>query len=121
MISTSLMHALDPPPQRDVSVPVTGDGWCLRFAGTFSLQKFVASSRGMTAVGALTGRITNTAGEIMFVVRKITLPVTIDIATHDVVRLDLGPASLDLLGLQVTLGRVALDITPQPARIVGRN
>jgi hypothetical protein len=112
MISASLARALEPPVQRDVAVPISGDGFCLTFAGMFSLQMFVATSRGMTAVGALTGTMTNTSGDIVFVVRKITLPVTICLATHDIVRLNLGPVSLDLLGLQLTLSRISLDIRP---------
>ena len=104
-----------------VTMPITGDGWCLTFAGTFSLQTFVATSRGVGAVGALTGTMTDSDGGITIVVRTITLPVTIGQATPAVLRLDLGPKSIDLLGIPVTLSRIALEIVPEPAAIHSSN
>lgn len=110
------------PPQRgDLTMPITGGGCCLTFSGTFSLQKFVATSRGVSAVGALTGTMTNSDGGVVIVVRKIMLPVTIGDVTQEIVRLDLGPLSLDLLGLRVTLSPIALDIVPEPRPIVSSN
>lgn len=105
----------------DLTMPITGGGSCLTFSGTFRLQKFVATSRGVAAVGALNGTMTDSDGGIMIVVRKILLPVTVGNVTQEIVRLDLGPISLDLLGLQVTLRPIALDIVPAPKPAVCSN
>jgi len=40
-------------------------------------------------------------------------PVAIGAATCDILHLDLGPLSLNLLGLQINLNEVILDVTAQ--------
>ena len=97
-----------------LAIPVTGTAADGAFAGTFTLQKFVASATGVQAVGTLTGTVVYTAGGASeSVVKLITLPVGIGQATCEILHLDLGPLSLDLLGLQVDLSRIVLDITAQ--------
>jgi len=44
----------------------------------------------------------------------VTVPVTITSPTCPILHLDLGPLNLDLLGLQVDLSEVILDITAVP-------
>ena len=41
------------------------------------------------------------------------LPVNIGATTCEILHLDIGPISLDLLGLQVNLSEIVLDITAQ--------
>ena len=43
----------------------------------------------------------------------VTVPVSVTQATCAILHLDLGPLSLDILGLQVNLSRIVLDITAQ--------
>ena len=105
-----------PPNQTALDIPVVGSGSGGSFTGTFTLQRFVPTADGVAAVGRLTGTLTNAAGQIVSIVRGVTLPVAIDpaAATCDILHLDLGPLDLNLLGLQIDLSRIVLDITAQP-------
>jgi hypothetical protein len=96
-----------------VSIPIVGTGNGLTFAGTFDLQRFVERDGVVSAVGTLTGTVTTTAGVVTSIVRNVALPVTVGQTTCDILHLDLGPLSIDLLGLQVDLSRVILDITAE--------
>jgi hypothetical protein len=98
---------------KSISVPVTGTGSGGTFTGVFQLQRFAADNGAVVASGILTGTVTTAAGVSTSVVRAIALPVDVGEATCDILHLDLGPISLDLLGLQIDLSRVVLDITAQ--------
>jgi hypothetical protein len=96
-----------------LSVPIVGTGPGGAFAGTFQLQRFARQGDAVMAVGLLTGTVTTTAGAVTSVARTLALPVAIGDTTCEILHLDLGPLSLDLLGLQIDLSRVVLDITAQ--------
>jgi hypothetical protein len=85
------------------------------FAGVFELQQFVANADGtIAAVGTLTGTVTRANGTTLgSVVQNVRIPVVIGDATCEILHLDLGPLFLDLLGLQIDLSRIVLDITAQ--------
>lgn len=95
------------------SIPVTGTGPGSTFTGSFDLKRFVDTTSGLTAIGTLTGTLTTTAGAVTSVVQTIAMPVNVGQATCDILHLDLGPLALDLLGLQIDLSRIVLDITAQ--------
>jgi hypothetical protein len=98
-----------------VSIPVTGAGGGAVFTGTFQLQKFATNAAGeLVANGMLTGVVTTATGTSTSVARTVSLPAAITQATCEILHLDLGPLSLDLLGLQIDLSRIVLDITAQP-------
>jgi hypothetical protein len=96
-----------------LALPVSGSGSGATFTGTFTLQKFVTSGGGVAAVGTMTGTLTDALGRVTTVVQNVKLPLTIGAATCDILHLDIGPISLDLLGLQVNLSEIVLDITAQ--------
>jgi hypothetical protein len=96
-----------------LTIPVTGSGSGGTFTGTFDLQQFAARNGEVAAVGTLTGTVTNALGQATSIVRNVTLPVDVGQTTCEILHLDLGPLSLDLLGLQVDLNRIVLDITAQ--------
>jgi hypothetical protein len=105
-----------------LEIPITGTVPGGAFVGTFSLRRFVRTATGVDAVGILTGTLTNAAGQTTSIVRAIRVPVAaITQATCDILHLDLGPLSLDLLGLQVDLSRIVLDITAEsgPGNLLG--
>jgi hypothetical protein len=83
------------------------------FAGTLNLTKFATSGGALTAVGTLTGTLTNAAGQVTTILQNVTMPVANVTGTCDILHLDIGPISLNLLGLQVDLSRIVLDITAQ--------
>jgi len=95
-------------------VPVTGTGGGATFAGTFNLLRFVANDGTVNAVGVLTGTVTAAGGQTTSIVRTVSFPAAITQATCDILHLDLGPLNLDILGLQIDLSRIVLDITAEP-------
>ena len=104
-----------PPAAPALTIPIVGSGPGGTFAGTFTLQRFVNQAGALTAVGILTGTLTNTTtGVVTSIVRTIALPAAVGEATCEILHLDLGPLSLNLLGLQIDLSRVVLDITAVP-------
>ena len=114
---TTAAPALAQPPSRstDLTIPITGSGPAATFTGTFTLQRFVVTEDGIAAVGRLVGTLTSTADNtVTSIVRTVTLPVEIGQATCAILHLELGPLSLDLLGLHVDLSRIVLDITAEP-------
>jgi hypothetical protein len=107
--------AARPAPTLDgLTAPVTGTYPGGTFAGDFSLQEFTVVDGALTAVGNLTGTLTDTVtGATQAVNQQVLLPVTQASGTCDILNLVLGPLDLDLLGLQVHLDQVVLDIVAQ--------
>ena len=101
-------------PASPLTIPVTGAGGGAVFSGTFQLQKFATDQTGqLVATGVLTGVVTQANGATTSVVRTLALPAAVTQATCDILHLDLGPLNVDLLGLQINLSRIVLDITAQ--------
>ena len=96
-----------------LAIPVTGAGGGGTFAGTFQLQRFVANGSDLTAVGLLTGTVTDAAGKATGIARTLALPAAVVDPTCEILHLDLGPLHLNLLGLEIDLSRIVLDITAQ--------
>ena len=111
-----------------VQIPVAGvatDGSAQKFAGTFTLQRFAADNGQVVAVGIIAGSVTDLAGNVVKTgLQTVAIPVTVGDGTTatraaaisaaavcPILHLDLGPLALDLLGLNVDLSRVVLDIT----------
>ncbi|MDQ3821026.1 MAG: hypothetical protein M3362_25555, partial [Acidobacteriota bacterium] len=70
----------------------------------------------IVAVGTLTGTIQNALGNVIGTILKtISLIVTFHGASCDILHLELGPIDLDLLGLQVHLDKIVLDISASPS------
>jgi len=108
-----------------VTSPVTGtapDGSTV--AGTLDVTKFVARNGTLQAVGTFAGTITDTAGNVVASgTQQITLPVLLPptAASCEILDLVLGPLDLNLLGLEVHLDTVHLNITavPGPGNLLG--
>ena len=108
-------------PSADLAIPVVGSNSAGSFAGTFTLQRFAVVDGAVQAIGRLTGTVTDATGTVTSIVRNVALPVTATQATCDILHLDLGPLNLNLLGLQIDLSRIVLDITAQagPGNLLG--
>ena len=105
-----------------LSIPVAGAGGGAVFTGTFQLKRFATNAAGeLVANGLLTGVVTTATGATTSVARTVSLPAAVTQATCEILHLDLGPLSLDLLGLQIDLSRIVLDITAQsgPGNLLG--
>jgi hypothetical protein len=110
-----------------IQIPIAGTvtGSVEKFAGTFTLQKFVNDNGTVVAVGTIAGSFTDLAGNVVKTgLQNVAIPVTVSqgatatpaaaigiAAVCPILHLDLGPLALDLLGLNVDLSRVVLDIT----------
>ena len=106
------VHAA-PAAKSGISMPVTSADSAAQFVGTFDLNKFVATSTGVAAVGTISGTLTDALGNVTTVVRTVSFPVRIGATTCDILHLELGPLDLDLLGLVVHLNKIVLDIDAQ--------
>ena len=114
------------PAAQIAGIPITGTftdalGGTGTFVGTFDIQRFVRQGGALAVVGTLTGTLTDSLGNIVgTVTQNITLPVAAT-GTCDILHLVLGPLDLNLLGLQVHLNQVVLDITAQqgPGNLLG--
>jgi hypothetical protein len=100
-----------------VTVPVTGttsNGGA--FSGNYTIQRFVGrGNNGLTAVGTLSGTLTDAAGAAVGTVSNVPvqIPVTAATGSCSILSLTLGPLHLNLLGLAVDLNQVNLNITAQ--------
>ena len=108
------------PPVPALSVPVTGTftdalGGTGTFVGSVALQRFTVVGGVLTAVGTLTGTLTDSLGTVLgTVTQSVSFPVSNISATCEILHLELGPLDLTLLGLNVHLDKVVLDITATP-------
>jgi hypothetical protein len=104
--------------QIPVAGSVVGGG---TFTGTFNLTRFATQNGALVAVGTLSGTLTTAAGQITSIVQTISIPVTAATGTCQILHLELGPLSLTLLGLNVDLSRIVLDITADagPGNLLG--
>ncbi len=100
-----------------VAVPVTGTtSKGGKFTGTFNIKQFNVVNNQIVAIGTLTGTIQNGVGNVIGTILKtISMIVTFNGASCDILHLELGPLDLDLLGLVVHLDKVVLDINADPA------
>jgi hypothetical protein len=116
---TGAVQAKKAPPAGITVQDVTGDivdiaGIVIgSFDGTFTLTKFANQGGSLVAIGTLNGTLTDAAGNLLNTVtnQQVTLPVTTISSTCDILHLELGPLDLTLLGLNVHLDKIVLDIT----------
>jgi hypothetical protein len=105
-------------PTGTTAVPVSGsftlNGVVQQFTGVFNLQKFENQNGQLVAVGALTDPATGAS-------LPLTLPVTVQQTSCEILDLVLGPLDLNLLGLEIHLDTVHLNITAQqgPGNLLG--
>jgi hypothetical protein len=108
-------------------VPVTGSftdalGGTGTFAGEFDITRFAQQGGALVAIGTLTGTLTDSLGNVVgSITQAVTFPVGISQATCDILILELGPLNLNLLGLNVFLDEVLLEITAEqgPGNLLG--
>jgi hypothetical protein len=114
LVSPTLAAAQAANKSNPLTIPVTGTGSGAAFTGTFQLQKFATDQGQVVATGILSGVVTTAAGATTSILRTVTVPASVTQATCAILHLDLGPLNIDLLGLQINLSQIVLDITAQP-------
>jgi hypothetical protein len=92
-------------------------------AGTFDVTRFANQNGTLMAIGTFTGTVTDATGTVTSGTQTIALPVDLaqSAGSCQILDLVLGPLDLDLLGLQVHLDQVHLNITAQsgPGNLLG--
>lgn len=126
ILGAPTVQAARPSPLQDVPITgqIVGGG---TFQGTLDIVSFSSEASQMFANGLLTGTLTDpTGGKRQVTNEYVTVPVSLTgneaaAVTCSILHLTLGPLDLNLLGLQVHLDRVVLDITAQggPGNLVG--
>ena len=126
LIAVSTASAQNPKKDAGLSVPVVGTGANgASFDGNFTVQRFAQAGDGVVAIGVLTGVVKSGTATVGSIVKNVAMPVTLpnqsargitiqQAASCEILHLDIGPISLDLLGLQIDLSRIVLDITAVP-------
>jgi len=113
---------------KSLPVPVAGTftdshGGTGTFTGQFAITQFVVSGGQAAAKGLLSGTLIDSTGAVIgSILKSVTIPVTVDpTSTCQILHLDIGPISLNLLGLQVNLSEIVLDISAQsgPGNLLG--
>lgn len=92
------------------------------FNGVFKILRFANQNGQLVAIGELTGEITDLAGLVTQIPKTlITLLVTPGNASCEILDLQLGPLDLNLLGLEIHLDQINLNITAQagPGNLLG--
>ena len=113
ILSPTVAAAQAKAPASPLNIPVTGTGGGAVFTGTFQLQKFATDQGQLVASGILTGIVTTVSGATTSIARTVSMPAAVTQATCDILHLDLGPLDLNVLGLQINLSQIVLDITAQ--------
>lgn len=114
-----------PPSQQAVALPITGTLAGTEqdvFNGTLNVQRFTTQNGELTAVGTLVGTLTDpVTGAQSPIATAVSTPVSVAQTSCQVLDLVLGPLDLDLLGLQVHLDTVHLNVTAQsgPGNLLG--
>lgn len=85
------------------------------FVGTLTVTGVQAANGVLSAVGTIAGNLLNTIkGAVTAVPQQaVTVPLAVS-GSCQILNLTLGPLDLDLLGLQVHLNQVVLNITAVP-------
>jgi len=90
---------------------------------SFTLSTFAVQAGRVVAVGTLSAVLETAAGPGVdtSIVTTVALPVSIRQTSDETLQLDIGPIIVDLLGLQVNLTRMVLDVTAQsgPGHLLG--
>ncbi len=85
--------------------------------GNLAITSFQVVNGALQAVGTLTVNILDAAGNVLqtLTVANFALPITSTTQQAcPILHLDVGPLNLNLLGLQISLNQVVLNITAQP-------
>jgi hypothetical protein len=110
------MSAVAAPAQNDIfTIDVPIDGTFLgggKFSGRVAIQRFAVEDGHLVVKGRLGGRLTDGYGNMIGTVKDVpvTLQVNIQDARCEILSLRLGPTKVNMLGIEVDLNQVSLEI-----------
>jgi hypothetical protein len=115
--STVEAQGQNSPAQNSLLVPVTGTVANIADAtvnGTFAIQRFALQDGNLVAIGTLTATVTDALGNVIrTIISQIVMDVLNPQGTCEILFLQLGPLELDLLGLQIFLDQITLEIVAE--------
>lgn len=117
MASTGAFAAtpVAPPPHLPTGYVQGSDTLGNVLSAVFTVQSFANQGNQLVAQGVLNGTITSATGTVTQVTNQsATLPVSGVTASCPILSLTLGPLNLNILGLQITLNQVVLNIVAIP-------
>lgn len=120
MASSGAFAAPAPPPAAKADPAATTliqavDAAGNSFLGVLKITSFTTSGNQILANGTISGTLTTAAGVTSTVSSAVTgLPLINATASCPILSLTLGPLNLNVLGLNVTLNQVVLNITAVP-------
>jgi hypothetical protein len=94
------------------------------FSGLLNITSFAVNQAGnLVAIGNISGTLKDAAGNVIGTVTNVatTVPLTVTNATCQILSLHVGAINLNLLGLNVALAPIDLNITAQsgPGNLLG--
>jgi hypothetical protein len=124
ILQAAALSTIPAPQTNPNALNVTGTVANGVFEGVFDITRFAVKNGGVVAIGQLTGTITRVVDGVTTVLnvnQLVTLPVTPGAASCEILNLQIGAISLDLLGLVVNLAPIDLVITavPGPGNLLG--
>jgi hypothetical protein len=117
ILQAATLSTIAAPQTNPNALNVTGTLANGTFTGVFDITRFAVKNGGVVAIGRLVGTITQTIGDVTTTIpvnQLVTLPVTPGAASCEILNLQIGAISLDLLGLVVNLAPIDLVITAEP-------
>jgi hypothetical protein len=105
-----------------VSVPISTTDPTGTFTGSLDITQFIAQNGQLSAVGTLTGTVTNlVTGAVTTISQAILAPLQATAGSCSILHLELGPIDLTLLGVVVHTDKIVVDISAQsgPGNLLG--
>jgi hypothetical protein len=98
-----------------INVPLNVTQGNLNFVGNLCVRSFTVQNGQLAALGTITGTLTNTATGVVTVVEQAFTALVAIIgtpqATCQILHLELGPIHLTLLGLNIDVSKIVIDVT----------
>ncbi len=97
-----------------VTVPIAaGASTGGTFSGTLALTSFAVQNGQLVALGTVTGMASGAGAATTSVITNVALPVTMGQASCQALNMTLGPATVTVTSLQLSINQVVVDLTAQ--------
>lgn len=115
------------PANNQLTIPIVARatnaaGQILNVSGQFNLTGFAVQGNQVVALGIVTGTAVNaTTGAVTSFLQNVSTVTTPTAPSCPILHLNLGPITLNLLGLVITTNNIVIDITavPGPGNLLG--
>jgi hypothetical protein len=104
-----------------VTIPIDTSSATGTFDGVLTITQFAVQNGQVVALGTLAGTLTDAVGNVIQITQGVVLPLISATGSCQILHLEVGPLDLDVLGVQVHLDKVVLDVSAQagPGNLLG--